>query len=397
MIKILLVGASYSEHKGASALISATVDNLIENIPYSKFFFCSLTPGFDIKSTYIRAVTVIPCVIRNSTLELFLGAIWLKLSKLVFRGFPMTKFLNETDVFVDISGDSYSSIYGKTAVLAMGLRVISAKLLRKPIIFFCQSIGPFYGVDVFLAKLILNLVDFIIAREFLTAEYLKKLNINSFICADQAFLLKPLLNLELIPFSKNKPLIGINISQLIDSKFKLVSGTNKYRTIMSDFIDLLIEKYDANVLVIPEVRKREFNSYDDCYVSKIIINRLKHKERVSVIERDCSPSELKAIVSYCDILISPRFHIVIFALSSNIPSIAIAYSPKTYGIMDMLKQSEYIIEYKELTLDSLMKKVESLWINKDEIKQNLKENMVEVRRSAKTAANIVKLFMKYKK
>lgn len=279
----------------------------------------------------------------------------------------------------------------------MGLRVISAKLLRKPIVFFCQSIGPFYGVDVFLAKRILNLVDLVIAREFLTAEYLKTLNVKASVYADQAFLLKSLPNLEFLPFSKNKPLIGITLSQLIDSKFQFMNGTNEYRTIMSDFIDLIIECYDTNVLIIPEVRKQEPNSYDDYYVSKMIINKIKHKERVSIIERDCSPSELKAIVSYCDILISPRFHMVIFALSSNVPSLAISYSPKTYGIMEMLKQSEHIIDYKELTLDLLMKKIEVLWINRDKIRQNLKENMVEIRRSAQNAAKMVKLFIEYNK
>lgn len=121
MAKIFLVGASYSEHKGASALIIATVNNLIENIPDARFFFCSLTPNLDIKSTHIQGVTVIPCVIRNSTIELLLGATWLKLTKRILRGFPMTKFLNETEIFVDISGDSYSSIYGKTAILAYGV------------------------------------------------------------------------------------------------------------------------------------------------------------------------------------------------------------------------------------------------------------------------------------
>jgi polysaccharide pyruvyl transferase WcaK-like protein len=392
MAKIMLIGAAYSEHKGASALITAAVANLQEHIPGSKFFFCSVTPQVDQQNTCINAVSVIPCVLKNSTLELLLAAAWLRLTKRKISRWPMTEYLKETEIVVDISGDSYASLYGKTAVLAMGLRVISAKLARKPIVFFCQSVGPFNGkIDVFFAKRILHLVNLVIAREVLTADYLlKAFDVKAPVHADQAFLLKPSFNHGQVQLSKNKPLIGVNISQLIDSKFKLENSTNQYRIMMVDFIDALIERYNADVLIIPEVKKQEKNAYDDIYMSRVIVNRLKHKDHVSIAEADYSASELKGIVSNCDLVISPRFHIVIFALSSGVPAISIAYSPKTHGIMAMLKQSDYVLDYNTLTLPVLLEKTDSLWLNKTKVRQTLKSSMDDIQASAKKAAELVR-------
>jgi len=134
---------------------------------------------------------------------------------------------------------------------------------------------------------------------------------------------------------------------------------------MSQFIDNLIDRYDAHILIIPEFIERKQDSYDDYYVSKKILEQLKHKQYVSIIEGDYPPSKLKAIVGNCDVIVSPRFHMVIFALSQHIPSLAIAYSPKAYGIMEMLGQLEYLLDIKDLTLKQLMEKFDNLKLDKN--------------------------------
>ncbi|RLJ09758.1 MAG: hypothetical protein DRP15_02550, partial [Candidatus Aenigmatarchaeota archaeon] len=330
-----------------------------------------------------------------------LGAIYLRLTKNHSSRIPIIKCLNDADIIIDVSGDTFSSDYGKASIFSIGARIISAKMLRKPVVLYCQSIGPFRGlIDRLFAKLFLKLVDLIIVREFITANYLRRLGVHAYVCADPAFLLEPSPNaiVSQIPSSHKGPVIGINLSQYIDSLCGGDNPANKYRMIMSQLIDALIERYKAHILIIPEVKGQKPNSYDDYYVSRRIVDLLKHKEHVTIVAGDYSPSELKAIVGQCDILISPRFHLVIFALSQCVPAIAIAYSHKAYGIMDMLGQSEYVLSYEDLSLEQLMEKVEKLWVDKAcaKVRQELKIRTNEIRKRALNAGRLVRLLLKQK-
>ena len=396
MTNILLVGTSYSEHKGSAALLISSIDGLNRAIPDAHFFVCSTTPKLDKCTFKIPNSQIIPCRLTNSTFELLVAAFALRTTGFSSSAFPMTKYLRDADIIVDISGDSYSSIYGKTSIASLGIRVISAKLLNTPIILYCQSIGPFYGrLDRTVAKFFLKLVDRVTVRESITEKHLKELGVSSYIYADQAFLLKSDPS-SLKPFqftNKEKPIIGINLSQHIDSLYTNKSS-NKYRELMIQFIDILIERYDVNILVIPELRKKTVPAYDDYFVSKTIVSQLKHQDHVFIIQDDCSPSTLKAAVGYCSLLVSPRFHMVIFALSQRVPSIAIAYSPKALGIMNMLGQSQYVLNLNDLSINTLLQAVDNIWIDRDKISRALVLEIEKVQNIAFKATEQVQLLLK---
>lgn len=331
-----------------------------------------------------------PYSFKVRSFEFLVSSIYLTLIRKGKNRIPIMNCLENADIIVDISGDTFSSEYGIVSILSLGARIFSAKVLKKPVVLYCQSIGPFEGfVDRSLAVLFLKLADLTIAREYVTAKYLRSLGIKTPVCADQAFLLEPTWNKAPLNLPSNKFVIGINLSQYIDAIYGGDQQDNQYRLIMSQLIDLLVERYNAQILIIPEVKKQKENSYDDYYVSKQVFKDLKHKRDVTIIDGDHPPSELKAIAGYCDILISPRFHMVIFAVAQYIPSIAIAYIPKSYGIMKMLGQSEYVINYKDLDLNRLLSIVDKLIVNKSKIRGELMIKMDEIRKSAYYASELV--------
>jgi polysaccharide pyruvyl transferase WcaK-like protein len=151
-----------------------------------------------------------------------------------------------------------------------------------------------------------------------------------------------------------------------------------------------------NILLIPEVRIKEANANDDYSVSKKIANLTRHPDRITIIDADHSPSELKEITGNCTLLISARFHMVIFALSMHVPSIAIAYIPKSFGIMEMIEQREYVIRHQDLSVDLLMEKVEQLWLNQAEIRRHLAKKMVHIELRARYAADLIKQLLEEK-
>ena len=395
---ILLTGAAYSEHKGSAAMLMAMIDSFNATFRNPTFLFCSFTPDIDCRQSIASNVFVIPYSFRIRSLEFIISAIYLKLSKNhPPHNISIIKAISNADFILDLSGDTFSSEYGTVSILSLGARIISAKILGKPTILYCQSIGPFKGfVDRNLAKFFLKLSDLTIVREYITANNLHSIGIDVPVCADQAFLLKPAtVSVDFV--LPDKPIIGINLSQYIDAFYAGDHPSNKYRLIMAQFIDALIERYNSHILIIPEVKKQDPNSYDDYYVSKKIISMLKHGQDVTLIEGDHTSSELKTLTGYCDILISPRFHMVIFALSQHVPSIAIAYIPKAYGIMAMMGQSDFVINYKDLNIDLLMSKVSDLWGKKEIVRLELCKKMPEMRLRANCARKMVVKLLSDKK
>jgi colanic acid/amylovoran biosynthesis protein len=403
-VNILLTSASYSEHKGSAAILISTIDSLKRTIPHAHFLFLSWTPQLDIGKIKRSNVYVISIQLPRS-IALLLGAIYLRVFRFFkqpLEYFPILHCLHKADIILDIGGDTFSTIYGKKEIISHGALILSAKLLKKPIVLYCQTIGPFGKLDLTLAKQFLKLVDLIIVREHISANYLKRLGLQPYICADPAFLLKPSSAQAILKIlNKNgvncdKPIIGINLSQHIDRLCGGDSPDNKYRIVMSELIDHLQEHYNAQVLIVPEVIGSKPNSYDDIYVSRKVVSLLRHKERVTILKDNYSPCTLKRIVGCCDIFISARFHLIIFAISMHVPAISISYSHKAHGIMEMVEQGKYVLPYKNLNIKQLIEKVEDIWLNRDKVRRRLEIKMMEVRKQAYNACKLVGLLINRK-
>ena len=98
-------------------------------------------------------------------------------------------------------------------------------------------------------------------------------------------------------------------------------------------------------------------SDDDLITSNKIFELIskEYQSRVIVLDMNLGPKELKYIISQMNYFIGTRMHSNIFALSSLIKTIAIAYEPKTTGIMKMLKLSSYVINMEDVDSDKLYK------------------------------------------
>lgn len=64
-------------------------------------------------------------------------------------------------------------------------------------------------------------------------------------------------------------------------------------------------------------------------------------------------------------------HANISAISMHVPTIAIAWSHKYYGIMRTLGQEKYVCDVRTTTFDELISKINDAWSNREEIKKTL--------------------------
>ena len=99
--------------------------------------------------------------------------------------------------------------------------------------------------------------------------------------------------------------------------------------------------------------------------------------------------EMKGIIARCELFVGSRMHANIAALSSKIPTIAIAYSHKTPGIMAMLDQQEAVVDIENVTNDELFEKIINAWKEKRERAEKLETVVRKLEESALTNIEMI--------
>jgi len=286
--------------------------------------------------------------------------------------------IESSDVVVDLSGDAFSEDYGKAEVMSSIMDILLVKLLRKKIVIYAQSIGPFKNFFIKrLARMSLNRVDVLMVREHISKKYLQDLGVKTEInlVGDAAFLLKPAppemtsvaLQEEGIDEGR-RPMIGISLSQHL---FQGAQGQdNQYSQAMVNLINHFRDNMGATVILIPHVSTAG-RVMDDYRVSEIILNRLNSPSDVILLKKRYRADQLKAIISLMDMFVGARMHANIAALSTCVPTVAISYSHKTEGIMGLFGQNDWVISGGDLVGDDIIKRSDELWSVRDNIRGQL--------------------------
>ena len=96
---------------------------------------------------------------------------------------------------------------------------------------------------------------------------------------------------------------------------------------------------------------RRSSGEDDRDVNRRIAGYCRGTRPPILVEERCDPTEITGLYASLDFLVGMRFHSVIFALTSYVPSIAIEYHYKARGIMRDLGLEEWV-----LALDDVVRK-----------------------------------------
>jgi polysaccharide pyruvyl transferase WcaK-like protein len=192
-----------------------------------------------------------------------------------------------------------------------------------------------------------------------------------------------------------KPLIGISVSKIISNYgfSELKSREDKYNEyvkLMSKVTDYLVDTLNATIVFVPHViGPGEGN--DDRIVADDICKLIKNKDKIISIKEEYTPEELKGIIGQCDLFIGARMHATIASTSMLVPTVAIAYSDKTHGIIGkMLGYEAYVLDVRDLSYDRLISKIDDAWENREEIKKDLEMKMKVVKERASFNGKLVR-------
>ena len=418
MTKILFIGASFA-NKGSGAMLISTSQTLKKFIPDADFTMASVFPEIDFEQCRkydIKMVTIYhpDKKKRNFTVRLirfgyslafnsFRFILWALLYKfgLNIKGL-MTKRIQsiaETDIVVDLSGISFTDYFGAINPIEHSYNILLCRLLKKPIVKYSQAMGPFESkLNRFLAKIFLPKVDLLVARGEVTERYLREIGITKqiYVLADSAFLLQPapskradeILSDERIAKDNTEQFIGISVNYNLYKWCASDNLENRYVTLMAKIADYLVKNFNAIVVFVPyEIRP---DGRDDRFVIERIWETIKNKHRINTIKKEYDTTELKSIIGQFDLFLGARFHSIIASTSMHVPTVVIAWSHKYYEVMKMLGQEKYVCDYKTVTFDELISKIKDIAVNKEKIKNELRNKTEVAKESAMLNGKLVK-------
>lgn len=272
--------------------------------------------------------------------------------------------IRNNDMLISGGGSLLQDITSTRSILYYLALIHIAKLYKKPVMVYANGIGPIYKkYNRILTRNILNKVDLITLRDSISKETVKNLGVsnkNVYVTADPVFTLDPIDDRKVLRIFKeenisySKPLIGIAVREW--------KNTENIIKILSETINYINTKYDCNILLIP------MHYPEDLNISKKIKEEV--NSDVYIINNKYSVEEMMGIINKLEMIIAMRLHSLIYAASRAIPMVGIVYDPKVDGFMDSIEQKNKI-PVEELDIESMIKAVDNVWNNKNDIKDKL--------------------------
>lgn len=253
----------------------------------------------------------------------------------------LIKELGQADLLISGGGSIFQDITSARSLPYYISVVALAKLLRKPVIFYAQGVGPINRpLSKWLMKKIANRVELITLRDEESRQLLLRLGVNRpeiQVTADPVFSLKPdeedFAAVEsMIPdLQDSRPIIGVSVRH-----WEPLQG---YQQQLAHTLDELYAQ-GYQILFIPMAYP------DDIDESRQVAKFMTRPYRI--IERNLSSQQHLALISRLYLMVGMRLHALIFAASQGVPFAGISYDPKIDAFLNYFKLKPLSLNHEEM-------------------------------------------------
>ncbi len=395
---VIISEADVVGNKGAVAMVNCIVNGVQKKFPSAKFIITSkfIKDPFHLEKQNIEILYDGEQAFDIPLLKIW---IWWILNKIGINlksilNDPVIKKYLEADLIVSASGISFNDNFGLIKIYHFSKYLQIPIFLGKKVIKFTQTYGPFESsYNKFIAKLCLNHIHLNMARGRHSLDNLKKISVEKNVKSypDIALTLEAKYSEKMNDVIKNlsdKIIIGFSPNIVC----KRLDTSNEYVNNLKSLCNHIMQKYEnAYILFIPHsIEKSNLNIDDDYKICKELSESINKYSRSKIINTlDNSPEEIKWLISNCDFFIGSRFHSLIAAISSNVPSIAIGWHWKYEEMMEWLGVENNVIQYWELTSQKLIDLFENNFNSRKKIKEKLNTIIPELKIKAYSAIDYI--------
>jgi colanic acid/amylovoran biosynthesis protein len=272
------------------------------------------------------------------------------------------------DMVLDISaGDSFSDIYGARRFRFNIISKLAVLAALRPLVLSPQTIGPFERSWARIAaKALMRSAKFVVARDSLSTDYMKTLNINDTLEATDVAFRLPYDAPPFLPSKKNR--VGLNISGLLFNggytQNNMFGLKDDYKVLTRGLLKRFVDMPNCEVHLISHVISDRFQTEDDYRVAQQLALEF---PGTILAPRFQTPSEAKSYISGLDFFAGSRMHACIAAFSSGVAVVPMAYSRKFAGLFGTLGYKA-ITDCKTQTADEIISIVCDGYVRRDQLK-----------------------------
>ncbi len=317
-------------------------------------------------------------------------------------GTPAVSRIRNSDIVCDISGgDSFGDLYGPGRFDAQCLTKEIALQLGRPLVLLPQTYGPYRTeANRRRAAAIVRRAAQAWARDGRSYQALQELLGPDFDPqrhrqgVDVAFLLETI-RPEPDSLGKlagwfeghNSPLVGVNVSGLIyndpdaSAKYSLRAD---YREVIGGLIQQLLQTTDARILLVPHVVGMSGAIESDTAACRAVADELSGQAegRIGVLPDFTDPREIKWAIAQLDWFCGTRMHSTIAALSSGVPTAALAYSLKTQGVFETCNQGHHVADPRTCSTEDVIDSLLASYNQRTAAAEGLQTALPAVKRTA---------------
>ncbi len=406
VIKVLLCGAALSGNMGGPALYISMVESLknlaatrsidIEVTILSKYPNADRIPCQELQWKLISFPTSVQLLYAPIALlywsmrALHLPRNWLA------RG-PLRSYV-EHDILVDLSGISFTDDRTLSGLVINSLWLFPAVATGIPWIKASQAMGPFQKWTVnWASRFFLSRADALVARGHESANYVRALLPQQEVheLPDVAYNLPASSSAEVeirlaeLGLASDAPFCVVGPSTVVDQMITRTLDQAAYPQLMAAVADELVRLSGHHVLLIPHARASEASPLDDLAVCERTWARCQRQDVVHVLRDATAAPLLKGIIARAEVAVGSRFHFMVAAVSSGVPALAVSWSHKYAEMMEMVGQERFVMPHHDLTQETLLGKVRTLWHERSAVREQISERLPAVKAQAKQNAEIV--------
>ncbi|MHC5113641.1 MAG: polysaccharide pyruvyl transferase family protein [Planctomycetota bacterium] len=307
-------------------------------------------------------------------------------------GSTAVRRLRSADAILDITaGDGFTDLYGERRFA----RAIQEKRLAveqgRPLILVPQTIGPFRTEGARRAAAgVLRDAAMVWTRDRASQELVTELLGDAFDPSrhrrgvDLAYHLDAIAPADLpapiaawLDDDAPRPVVGINVSGLLlndaDGAARRFGLRADYRDVLRGFVRRVLDETDANVLLVPHVTTRPGHGEHDPDACDAIAGAVAPREpaRLAILPPTTDPREAKWAIGRTDWFCGARMHATIAALSSRVPTAALAYSPKALGTFTECGLADGVADLAALDTNDVIEHLWTSWCRRDETQRRL--------------------------
>ena len=348
MLNIVLVGYFGFKNLGDEAICSIMVKDIKEK--FDDEVFITAISG---DCQYTMDKYGIACVSRKD-----------------YRG--IVKCIKESDIVVLAGGSLFQDATSLKSIVYYYLVTLLARMYNKKYYLMFQGVGPLKRkISRVLTKNAYKKSDMAVLRDKESFELIKKYKKNAILASDLVFLYE---REEEGFYTQIREALSINQGQKV-IVFALKNGLANFEKSIKNILKRIEENTDCKIVFVP------FHQGQDSEIIKVVLSDIDAESFETT-----NISHLLEFLSNASLLVSVRYHGIVFALLSKCPVIPLSYDPKVSSLMQELNING-CLNINNLDEETLYEDIIALMDNREGFNRLIEPNVLELKKRAKMGMN----------